>query len=161
VLPPAYGNNQIAQRNLQIGSSCSYNITNSFTTQTGLPTTANLTLGIRVSPATPTPGSAGLGVSLVFADPGGAWAAIWQGQQGVSSVTPDGAGNTTVVLNSSYVALRSVPLAAGASPAVRIVISTSGTPPTVEVSSLLTDPSTGTIVQANGGSCTGTQIVIE
>jgi hypothetical protein len=66
VPPAAYTSNQIAQRNLQIGSSCSYSITNTNTTS------ANLLLGISMTPATPAPGaSGGPTVSLVIGDPGG------------------------------------------------------------------------------------------
>ncbi len=154
VLPPAYSSNQIAQRNVQIGSSCTYSITNSSSAS------ANLQLGISVTPATPAPGSAGgPTISFVFSDSGGAWAAEWQGLAGLSSVTNDGT-KTTVVLSSSYVALTSVPLAAGQSPSVSLNITPVGNPPTVNVSALLTDPETGDILQQNGGSCTGTQPII-
>jgi hypothetical protein len=156
VLPPAYSSNQIAQRNLQIGSTCSYNITNTNTTS------ANLTFGISVTPGAPAPGAVGgPGVSLVFGDSGGVWSALWTGAPGLSSVSNDGT-NTTIVLNSSYVGLPAVPLADSTSPSVTVNISTSSsTPPTVNVSAILVDPQTGNILQANGGSCTGTkQIVI-
>ncbi|MGH7270032.1 MAG: hypothetical protein ACREJ3_06335 [Polyangiaceae bacterium] len=151
VLPPAYSSNQIAQRNLQIGSSCTYTITNPNTTS------ANLLLGISVTPGSPAPGaSGGPTVSLVIGDPGGAWAATWKGLAGLSSVTNDGT-NTTIVLSASEIALTSVPLAGGASPSVSIsILMPSGTPPTVDVSAMLTNPQTGTILQQNGGSCTGT-----
>jgi hypothetical protein len=155
VLPPAYGSSQIAQRNIQIGSSCTYSIANPNATS------ANLLLGISVTPATPVPASAGgPAISLVIGDPGGAWAAIWQGLPGLASVTSDGT-NTTLVLNSSYVALTNVPLAGGQSPSVSIQITPVGTPPTVNVSAMVTDPETGSILQQNGGSCTGTEVVIE
>ncbi len=156
VIAPAYTSNQIAQRNIQIDSACSYDITNT------LSTSANLLLGISMSPATPAPGaSGGPSVSFVIGDPGGAWAAIWTGTPGLSSVTNDGT-NTTIVLNSSYLALPSVPLAGGQSPSVQIVIvpSGSGPLPKVSVSAMLTDPGTGSVLQLNGGSCTATQIVI-
>jgi hypothetical protein len=130
-------------------------------TDTSLGTTADLQLGISVTPATPAPGSSsGPTISLVFSDPSGTWAAIWQGQAGLSSVTNDGT-NTTVVLSSSYVALTSVPLGPAQSPAVSINITpVGGNPPTVNVSAILTDPETGAILQQNGGSCVGTQIII-
>jgi hypothetical protein len=154
VLSPAYSSNQIAQRNVQIGSSCTYNISNTNTT------TANLLFGISVTPATPAPGSSGgPAVSLVFGDPSGVWAAEWKNLPGLSSVTNDGT-STTIVLSSSYVALPSVPLAGGQSPAVTINITPADTSPTVNVSAILSDPQTGDILQQNGGSCTGTQIVI-
>jgi hypothetical protein len=154
VLPFAYSSNQIAQRNLQIGSSCSYSITNSGTTS------ANLLLGISVTPANPLPGSSGgPDISLVFSDPGAVFSAEWNGLPGLSSVTNDGT-NTTIVLSSSYVALTSVPLAASQSPTVQLNVTSPGAPPTVNVSAILTEPETGTILQNNGGSCTGTQVVI-
>jgi hypothetical protein len=156
VIAPAYSSNQIAQRNIQIDSACSYDITNA------LSTSANLLLGISMSPATPAPGAAGgPSVSFVIGDPGGVWAAIWTGTPGLSSVTNDGT-NTTIVLSSSYLALPSVPLAGGQSPSVQIIIAppASGTLPKVNVSAMLTDPLTGSVLQLNGGSCTATKIVI-
>jgi hypothetical protein len=155
VLPPAYSSNQVAQRNIQIGSSCTYSITNPNTTS------ANLLLGVSVTPATPAPGSSnGPAVSLVVGDLGGVWAAAWQGLPGLASVTPDGT-NTTIVLSSSYVALTNVPLAGGQSPAVSIQITPgNAVPPTVNISAMVTDPRTESILQENGGDCTGTQIVI-
>jgi hypothetical protein len=36
VLPPAYGSNQIAQRNLQIGETCTFNISNTTTSAADL-----------------------------------------------------------------------------------------------------------------------------
>ncbi|MGD0678663.1 MAG: hypothetical protein ABSC94_24915 [Polyangiaceae bacterium] len=63
-LPPAYGSNQIAQRNLQIGETCTFNISNTTTSA------ADLLLGINVTPTTPTPGSStGPVISLTFSDP--------------------------------------------------------------------------------------------
>jgi hypothetical protein len=152
VLPPAYISNQIAQRNVQIGSSCTFSISNQSSAS------ANLLLGINVTPATPIPGSSGgPAISLVFYDPSGAWATEWQGLAGLSSVTNDGA-STTVTLGSSYVALTSVPLAAGQSPSVSLNITPSAdSSPTVNISALLTDPQTGDILQENGGSCARTQ----
>ncbi|HYP99174.1 MAG TPA: hypothetical protein VER96_10950 [Polyangiaceae bacterium] len=151
VLPPAYDSNQIAQRNLQIGSSCAYNIS---APSSG---SANLLLGISVSPEMPAPGaSGGPSVSLVFQDPGGIWSAQWQGVPGLSSVTNDGS-KTTIVLNSSHVALPSVALFQ--SPSVTLNVTSPGAPPTVNLSALLTDPETGTILLQNGGSCTGTQVI--
>ncbi len=156
VLPPAYSSNQIAQRNVQIDSECSYSITNTTTTS------ANLLLGVSMTPATPAPGAAGgPSVSFVFGDAGGAWAALWNGTPGLSSVTNDGT-KTTIVLGASYVALPVVPLAGGQSPSVQIIINppASGVLPTVNVSAMLTDPETGSVLQQNGGSCTATQQVI-
>lgn len=156
VLPPAYSSNQIAQRNVQIDSACSYDITNTNTTS------ANLQLGISMTPATPAPGaSGGPGVSFIIGDVGGAWAALWNGTAGLSSVTNDGT-NTTIVLSASYVALPVVPLAGGQSPSVQIIINppASGILPTVNVSATLTDPEKGSILQQNGGSCTATTQVI-
>jgi len=156
VIAAAYTSNQIAQRNIQIDSACSYNITNA------LSTSANLLLGISMSPATPAPGAAGgPSVSYVIRDPGGVWAAIWTGTPGLSSVTNDGT-NTTIVLSSSYLALPSVPLAGGQSPSVQIIIvpPASGTLPKVNVSAMLTDPETGSVLQLNGGSCTASEIII-
>ena len=151
VLPPAFSSNQIAQRNLQIGSSCTYSITNSQSSS------ANLLLGISVTPATPTPGSSGgPAISVSFGDPGGVWAAEWTGLPGLS-VTSDNT-TTTVVLSSSYVELTSVPLAGGQSPSATIDIlpATGAQPPSVSVTSILTDPQTGKILQENGGTCAST-----
>jgi hypothetical protein len=129
-------------------------------TGTSLGTTVNLQLGITVTPATPAPGSSGgPTISLVVQDATGAWAAIWQGVPGVSSVTNSG-GNTTLVLSSSYISLPSVPLAPGQSPSMSINISPMNNPPKVNISAFITDPMVGNILQENGGSCTGSQIVI-
>jgi hypothetical protein len=152
VLPPAYSWNQIAQRNLQIGSTCAYNIT--------MPSSgsANLLLGISVTPATPAPGAAGGPlISLVIGDPGGVWSAEWQGVPG-ATVSSDGT-NTTVVLTSGHVALPSVFL--DHSPTVTINATSPGTAPTVDVSAMLTEPYTGSILLLNGGSCVGTQVISE
>lgn len=64
-------------------------------------------------------------------------------------------------LKASYIALNRVPLAAGQSPSVSISIQggSQGTP-TVNVSALLTDPTSATIIQANGGSCQSSGVVI-
>ncbi len=156
VLPPAYSSNQIAQRNVQISQTCSYNITNNSSD------TANLLLGISVSPSTPAPGSNGLGVSLLFTDMNKTFFNAWNGQQGISVMNVGDV--TTVALGTSYVALNTVPLATGQSPHVSINIEPgNNTPPSVNVSSLLTDPLTGDILSANGGTCqsTGMQIVIQ
>jgi hypothetical protein len=155
VLPPAYGSNQIAQRNLQIGSACSYNLTN--TTANSV----NLSLGVSVTPATPAPGSSGgPAISLTFADASSAFFNAYNGQTGIT-VTHSGS-TTTVVLNTSYIALHNVPLPAGQSPSVSIFITpaANATPPSVDISSLLTDPKTRNIVQMNGGTCTSTGVVI-
>jgi hypothetical protein len=153
ILPPAYSSNQIAQRNLQIGSSCTYNITNPNTTS------ANLLLGINVTPPTPPPGSdGGPAISLAFNDPTSAFFNAWQGQSGIT-VTKDN-GTTNVALNTADIALNTVALGGGQSPAVNISITPSGAPPSVNISALLNDPMTGNILQANGGTCQGTEIVI-
>jgi hypothetical protein len=165
VLPPAYSSNQIAQRNLQIGDACSYNITNSSTS------TANLSMGISVTPATPAtpaPGSTGgPTVSLTFNDPNSTFFNIWTGQ--ASATTPPlitlsqaGSGSTlttTVALDTSYIELLSVPLGAGQSPSVSINITPVGTPPTVNVSTFVTSPMSGDILLANGGSCNATLVI--
>lgn len=154
VLPFAYSSNQITQRNLQIGSNCSYSIKNPNAAS------ANLLLGISVTPPNPAPGSpGGPAISLVFSDPAGIFAAEWNGLPGLSSVTNNGT-NTTIVLSSSYVALTSVPLGGNQSPTVQLNVTAPGAPPTVNVSAILTEPESGTILQQNGGSCTGTQQVI-
>jgi hypothetical protein len=150
VLPPAYSSNQIAQRNVQIGSSCTYDIGNTSSAS------ANLLLGLSVTPATPTPGTGGgPTISLTFDDPSSVFFNQWNGQSGIS--VSNSGGSTTVVLNSSYVALNSVPLSSGQSPSVNINIDPgNASPPTVNVSAILTDPMTGNILQENGGTCTST-----
>ncbi len=153
VLPPAYTSNQIAQRNLQIGGTCAYDISASASLS------ANLQLGISVTPATPIPGSSGgPSISLDFTDPDGIWSQVWTGAPGLSSVSYDSTTTTTtIVLNSSYVALPSVSLFG--SPTVTLHVTSPGTPPTVNVSALLTQPETGAILLQNGGSCTGSQVI--
>lgn len=154
VLPPAYSSNQIAQRNIQIGDSCSYSLTNTTTSA------ANLLLGISVSPATPSPGSGGgAAITLTFTDQNQTFFNAWNGQSGV--VVAHSGNNTTVTLNKSYVALSTVPLGAGQSPSVSITIQPGNSAlPTVNVSAILTDPVTNNVIQANGGSCQSTAIII-
>ncbi len=152
-LAPAYSSNQIAQRNLEFsgGSNCTYNITNSTSS------TASLLIGVSVTPALPAPGSSGGPVvTLTFADPTSAWADVWNGQNGIT-VAPSSpsSGQTTVTLNTSEVALNTVPLLAAQAPTVTISITPaagSGLAPSVALSSLLTD-SSGNIIQENGGTC--------
>jgi hypothetical protein len=157
-LTQAFNSNQIAQRNLQVDDLCSYQITNSSTN------TANLSLGISVTPATPAPGpvgGAGPAVSLTFSDPNSTFFTIWTGQSGIT-LSQAGSGpstTTTVALDTSYVELRAVPLGAGQSPSVSINIVPVGSPPTVDVSTFLTNPMTGDILLANGGSCKGTAVI--
>jgi hypothetical protein len=152
-----YESNQIAQRNVQIGDSCTYNITNPNTTS------ANMLIGIAVTPATPVPSVGGSpSVTLTFADSTLTFFNAWNGQSGIQ--VQQSGGSTTVTLETSYIALNSVPLAGGTSPSVSINIEPGddATPPSVDVSVLLTDPMTGDLLLANGGNCTGTgqQIII-
>ena len=154
VLPAAYSSNQIAQRNIQISDSCTYSITNT------LQTSANLVLGISVSPATPAPGTGG-GAGIVFtvADPSQTFFNAWNGQSGVTLAHQG--SNTTVTLNTSYIGLNAVPLAPGQSPSVSMTIQPGNqAAPTVNVSAILSDPLTGNIVQVNGGTCQGSGSVI-
>jgi len=169
VLPPAYTSNQIAQRNVQIDDICAYNITNSFTNDSGVPTTANVVFGISVTHAMPLPGAAnGPVIMLSFSDPYGVWAAQWQNQVQTNQFTvgttnlSSATNTTTVTLTSSYVALQSVPLPAGQSPTVTLNINPANAPtvPTVHLSTIVTDPQTGDIVLQNGGSCTSTGMTI-
>jgi hypothetical protein len=158
VLPPAYSSNQIAQRNLQIGSACGYHITNPNTTS------ANLLLGVTVTPATPTPGSAGgPTISLIFTDPSSTFFNAYNGQSGITVTTS--MGTTTVVLKTSYIALNPVPLPGGQSPNVTIneIPVGDATPPNVGIATLLLDPMTGDVLQANGGTCanTGQSVIIK
>jgi hypothetical protein len=146
ILRPAYSSNQIAQRNVQIGSSCTFDITNSGSV------TANLLMGLSVTPASPAPSSGGPAITLTFADPSSVFFNAWNGQSGIS--VANSGGNTTVTLESGYVALDTVPLASGQSPSVNININPgSGAPPSVNISAILTDPMTGALLQENGGTC--------
>jgi hypothetical protein len=171
ILPPAYTSNQIAQRNLQIGDMCTFSITSPPPTgDSGLPTTANLVLGVSVTNATPPPGSnGGPVVTLTFTDPSKALFDAWSPQSiAMSDAGPppvmvmyDNTSMSTIVtLETSDVALDAVPLIEGQSVSIR-VLPGSTNPPTVDVSAILTDPTTGDILLQNGGTCMGTSISVQ
>jgi hypothetical protein len=160
-LTPAFQSNQIAQRNLQIGQTCDFNISNTS------PNPANLVLGINVTPPTPAPGSnGGPVISLAFTDPTSAFFNSINAQNGTGvTVSQGGTGSatvTTVTLDTSYIALNAVPLPAGTSPQVTINIRPAGGAalPSVNISSLIVDPMTGTIIQENGGTCQSTTTIL-
>ncbi len=169
VLPSPAKNNQIAQRNLQIdSSSCSFNITNN--TSSAL----NLSLSLSVDPVPLTPPIGAIGgakVSLTFSDPTGAFFAAWQTQPNLGVTTTGGPTlfvpnpTTTVLLNTSQIALNQVSLPAEQTPSVtiRVIPATASTTPPgppvtaaapiVNITSVLTDPMTGDIISENGGTC--------
>ena len=156
-LDPAYKSNQIAQRNLQVtgGSTCDYTISGYYGAYS-----ANLLIGISVFPAASIPGTTG--VSLTFDDNASSdWYNAWHAQQnrlpaGTLVVTQQSGNKTVVTLGTSNIALDTVALAPSSSPPhVNVTITSSPVSPvpSVAISTLLTDPQTGSIVVQNGGSC--------
>ncbi len=155
-LPLAYTSNQVAQRNIEFSATtCVYNVSNT--------TNANafLQLGVTVSPASAVPTKFVIMITDSNAATLSAWASAWQAQAPsnlsvAQGTDPKGQPMLSLTFSgTSQIALNSVTLPPGDSPAVQVMLDPAiGTPPTVAVSATLTDV-IGNVLSANGTACVG------
>lgn len=154
--------NQVAQRNLQFGSTCEYPLTNATTTAGSAQITLSVTPTTGAVPSlTTTPD-----VEVAFDDADSSWYNVWSTQTGAGSafaVTHNGgAGTTTVRLGAYSVTLNPVPLAAGQSRNANGTINPGSGTLTLQIGATLTETgSSGQVLVTNGGSCTQTAPVIQ
>jgi hypothetical protein len=154
------GSNQIAQRNIEVGNACSWNLINGTGANgTGSITLKTLTGTVDGQPYTPLPGDE---VRVMFSDPGGTtFAASWPTPSGANPpYTVTNAGNVTTVqlISTGFVTLPNVALASGQTVSVSSVVVPapfSGTVIDLQIAASLTNGGTIPVV-TNGASCHAT-----